>query len=67
MESEEGGGPVEGSAASQKERLCSAPLLVLYINDSANDQVILQAAAKKAGVPLEFHVADSVEGGISHH
>ena len=34
-------------------------LLVFHINDSTDDQVLFQAACKKAGVPLEWQVADS--------
>jgi CheY-like chemotaxis protein len=44
----------------------SRSLLVLYVNDSFDDQVLLQAAVKKAGVPMEFHVADSLEHGVSY-
>ena len=40
---------------SQREQ----PLLVFHINDSTDDQVLFQAACKKAEVPLEWQVADS--------
>lgn len=47
---------------------CTDPsrILVLHINDSSDDQVLLQAASKHAGVPVEWHVAESVKRGISY-
>ena len=45
---------------------CPQPLLVLHINDSTDDQVLFQAAARSAGVPIEWHVAESIERGISY-
>jgi Response regulator containing CheY-like receiver, AAA-type ATPase, and DNA-binding domains len=41
-------------------------LLILHINDNTDDQVLFQAAAKKAAVPIEWHVADSAGRGISY-
>jgi CheY-like chemotaxis protein len=40
--------------------------VVLHVNDSTDDQVLFQAACKRAGVPLIWHVADSAEKGISY-
>src|SRR5437588_5789082 len=42
------------------------PLLILHINDSTDDQVLFQAACKKAGVPLEWQVADSAERATAY-
>ena len=42
------------------------PLLVFHINDSTDDQVLFQAACKKAQVPIQWHVAVSASGGISY-
>jgi CheY-like chemotaxis protein len=42
------------------------PLLVLHINDSTDDQVLFQAAAQEAGVPIEWHVAESAHQAISY-
>ena len=42
------------------------PLFVFHINDSTDDQVLFQAACKKAGVPLEWQVADSAERAIAY-
>jgi CheY-like chemotaxis protein len=47
-------------------RLSQPPLLVLHINDSTDDQVIFQTACKRAGVPVQWHVAESAERGISY-
>jgi len=43
-----------------------APLLVLHVNDSTDDQVIFQTACKRAGVPFQWHIAESAERGISY-
>ncbi len=42
------------------------PLLIFHVNDNTDDQVLLQAAANAAGVPIEWHVAGSAEAGISY-
>ena len=42
------------------------PLLVFHINDSTDDQVLFQAACRKADVPLEWQVADSAERAIAY-
>jgi CheY-like chemotaxis protein len=42
------------------------PLLILHVNDSTDDQVLFQAAAQKADVPVEWHVAESAQRGISY-
>jgi two-component system response regulator len=39
---------------------------VFHVNDSTDDQVVFQAACRKAGVPFDWHVADSAEKGISY-
>ena len=39
---------------------------VFHVNDSIDDQVVFQAACRKAGVPFDWHVADSAEKGISY-
>jgi CheY-like chemotaxis protein len=41
-------------------------LLVFHVNDSTDDQVLFQAACKKARVPFQWHVAESAERGISY-
>jgi CheY-like chemotaxis protein len=54
------------SANSETRDRCPEPMLVLHVNDNTDDQVLLQAAAKEAGVPIHWHIADSVESGISY-
>jgi CheY-like chemotaxis protein len=59
------------TAASQQRHtqapLLSGPnLLVFHVNDSTDDQVLFQAACKKAHVPFHWHVAESAERGISY-
>ena len=39
---------------------------VFHVNDSTDDQVVFQAACRKAGVPFDWHVTDSAEKGISY-
>ncbi len=46
--------------------LAGAFLRVLHVNDSTDDQVLFQAACRKAQVPFNWHVADSSEKGISY-
>src|SRR5437762_3269938 len=41
-------------------------LRVFHINDNADDQIIFQAACRFGQVPFNWHVADSVEKGISY-
>lgn len=41
-------------------------LLVFHVNDSTDDQVLFQMAAKKAGVPFSWRVADSVKTAIDY-
>jgi CheY-like chemotaxis protein len=41
-------------------------LLVFHVNDSTDDQVLFQAACKKARVPFQWHVAESAQRGISY-
>jgi len=41
-------------------------LLVFHINDNTDDQVLFQAACKKANVPIQWHVAESAARGISY-
>jgi DNA-binding response OmpR family regulator len=41
-------------------------LLVFHINDNTDDQVLFQAACKKANVPIQWHVAESATRGISY-
>jgi CheY-like chemotaxis protein len=41
-------------------------LLVFHINDSTDDQVLFQAACKKAGVPFYWHTAETAAGGIAY-
>lgn len=45
--------------------LCERHMFVLHVNDNTDDQVIIQSAAKKAGVSICWQVADSAERGIS--
>ena len=44
----------------------SQDLLVFHVNDSTDDQVLFQAACKKARVPFQWHVAESAARGISY-
>jgi len=39
---------------------------VFHVNDITDDQVVFQAACRKAGVPFDWHVTDSAEKGISY-
>jgi len=41
-------------------------LRVLHVNDSTDDQVLFQAACRHAQVPINWHVADSAQKGISY-
>jgi len=41
-------------------------LRVLHVNDSTDDQVLFQAACRKADVPFNWHVCDSAPKGISY-
>ena len=58
------------SATSQQRDatalLARPPLLVFHVNDSTDDQVLFQAACKKAQVPFQWHVAESAQRGISY-
>jgi len=44
----------------------NTPLSILHVEDNADDQILYQAAAKQAGVPIQWHVAESADIGISH-
>jgi CheY-like chemotaxis protein len=57
---------MEKDSRQGSDRSSGPALLILHINDSTDDQVLLQAAVQRAGVPIQFHVADSVEHGISY-
>jgi len=46
--------------------LAQPQLLVFHINDNTDDQVLFQAACKKANVPIHWHVAETAERGISY-
>jgi len=50
----------------QSAHLSKPPLLVFHINDNTDDQVIFQAACKRAGVPFQWHIAESAARGISY-
>ena len=55
------------SAQSLDSALMMRPdLLVFHVNDSTDDQVLFQAACKKAHVPFQWHVAESAQRGISY-
>ncbi|HVV02296.1 MAG TPA: response regulator [Verrucomicrobiae bacterium] len=41
-------------------------LLVFHVNDSTDDQVLFQMAAKKAGVPFSWCVVDSAQKAIDY-
>jgi two-component system response regulator len=41
-------------------------LRVFHVNDSTDDQVLFQAACRKAQIPFNWHVTDSAEKGISY-
>ena len=50
----------------QAPLLSKPPLLVFHVNDSTDDQVLFQTACKRAQVPIQWHVAESAERGISY-
>jgi CheY-like chemotaxis protein len=55
------------SQRNQESALMARPdLLVFHVNDSTDDQVLFQAACKKARVPFQWHVAESAQRGISY-
>jgi CheY-like chemotaxis protein len=58
----------EGSApeAAVLPGLLDPFLRVLHVNDSTDDQVLFQAACRHAQVPINWHVADSAQKGISY-
>ena len=58
--------PNPDPAANRTEEKSRPTLLVFHINDSADDQVLFQAACKHAKVPFLWHVADSAEKAISY-
>lgn len=60
--------PTEGPApdAVALPGLLDPFLRVLHVNDSTDDQVLFQAACRHAQVPINWHVADSAEKGISY-
>jgi CheY-like chemotaxis protein len=58
--------PVPVTAAQTFKIDPEAFSLVLHVNDCTDDQVLFQAACRKAHVPFNWHVADSVESGISY-
>lgn len=43
----------------------NAPLSILHVEDDTDDQILYQAAAKQAAVPIQWHVAESADCGIS--
>src|SRR5947209_18043302 len=51
------------TAAKDKEK---DYILLFHVNDSTDDQVLFQAACKRAGIPVNWHVADSAAKGISY-
>jgi CheY-like chemotaxis protein len=56
-----------GTHQTRGHNLMARPdLLVFHINDSTDDQVLFQAACKKARVPFQWHVAESAQRGISY-
>jgi two-component system response regulator len=51
------------------ETAASAPnpfILLLHVNDNTDDQVLFQAACKRARVPVNWHVTDSSDKAISY-
>jgi CheY-like chemotaxis protein len=52
-----------GQSASRKAR---RTLLVLHVNDTAEDQVLFQTACKHAKVPFVWHLADSTEKALAY-
>ena len=63
----EGSDVAKQPAAATVTALVTRPaLLVLHVNDSTDDQVLFQAACKKANVPIQWHVAESAARGISY-
>ena len=58
--------PHPEESAPQIAAALRPPLLVFHINDNTDDQVLFQAACQEADVPFQWHVAESVERGISY-
>ena len=56
----------EPGLAWKSPSVSKPPLLAFHINDSTDDQVVFQAACKQAGVPFQWHIAESSERGISY-
>lgn len=54
------------STASPTPALGLTPFRVFHVNDSTDDQIIFQAACRRAEVPFNWHVADSANKGISY-
>lgn len=42
------------------------PLLVLYVDDNPDDQILVDLACKQAGVPIETHPAESANEAIAY-
>jgi CheY-like chemotaxis protein len=57
-------GPQE--AVSPAIKAARPRLVVFHVNDSTDDQVLFQAACKKAGVPFDWHTAETAAGSISY-
>jgi len=58
--------PTSQQRHTEAALLAKPHLLVFHVNDSTDDQVLFQAACKKANVPFQWHVAESAERGISY-
>jgi CheY-like chemotaxis protein len=61
---------IPGSEASSDRGPLAVPeprrFRVFHVNDSTDDQVIFQAACRRAQVPFDWHVTDSAVKGISY-
>ena len=62
MEGKQSQTPASYRDTSQDKR----SLLILHINENTDDQVLFQAAAKHAEVPVEWHVVESAQRGVSY-
>jgi CheY-like chemotaxis protein len=58
--------PQSAPRMSSKLDQSQPTLLVFHVNDSTDDQVLFQLAAKQAGVPFSWRVADSAQTAIDY-
>jgi len=53
-------------AALPPSMVSQPELLLLFVDDSADDQVLFQTMCRKAGVPFKWVVVESAEQAIAH-